>query len=1242
MKRVISLMLACLLVFGAFPLSLAVVAEGEAEPGVGPAITAIPAKPAADEGSGERQVNNAPIAIDNDPEGGYEGDYVVIYNPSESANTKMNTGNMNGLINTTINPNVVPADIDDAIDNDMPYIIDVDAFMEEDAPNHANAKYEPSGATRASFSVGDTRSFYISSYSPTGSTSVQFKVLYKSDHCYIWTPTSTASNIYPLTTADAQTAANEFEAKFELMQSSFGNHNAGANGDGRVHILYYNINDGWTPGGGYVAGYFSSVNYNSNNDGLPVLHIDTYPAVYYNNNSVSKTFSTIVHEYQHMINHSAGGTPTWLNESMSAAAEEICYPGSSIFSRIMYYTGCQYSNANFTNPPKEYATQHENLHYGYSMYAWDQDISDILALYAQVSLFSQYLYSRAPQGNGVFKALLAQVASGKNFSQACPIVLGMSASDIVRDFRIAMTANTSQNVLDGKYGFKLQPGYDPSNYYNVQNAYNMLAPIIFTGSSCDIKGGGAITVKPVGGAYNPPAGADASLRYYGIKLNTQGGDIGDEDQPPEAGMIFNKYVRTEANGTFTVVVEAYYAGAGCTYDSSYYIIDSINNTNYSGFAGSNSFSYEFYACNGLGADGKYTFSDTPVSSVSGSNVSKTVYSNMTQITGVNWAANACMKVNGSYQGYKFVYYHKNTVFNDASKPTFSVTPGTYNVLGEYNWFGTLNNGTLNLKEYVPDAEIEIRDQYTVYDFGTPVKYGDETVNSVISINARAQRITTPTTQRGNMRIAGGNLSYTPTSITTEQPSTMALVKLSDNSHMWTKLSFLPATTVLYEEGVLEYTDGASAEWSTSGSALNAYQTEGGVYGYDASYAQGLGDSNGSAMKVTVNASTTAWPKAEFNFTGTGVDVLTRTGADTGVISVDLVPANKGYGYTGSNSAHLIIDTYFPEGTLYQIPIIHKEDLAYGEYKVRIKAIYSDLFAHDGASGAVLGSSIPGLEDVAYEFVSVCSEKPEQERAGSFTTYIDGVRIYNPLGSAAVSAYATANEQNAVYKNVRRMLRSQASASANTVLNFSIDESTRTVKASDYNEISPVNEVYIKSDMGVAFSIDGNYAGVHLSVKSPTGEGFFLKVNGEYLLGDDGEPLAIRHTSELFYDISEYIGAGSSVTLLAEATDKTGPNPILSIVNLKLIPGSANGSVEEPTVAASEDLIEFAEAICFGVAGDADRDGLVSITDALVVMRSALGACELGIYGAYCADMNGDDRIDIADALSIMRLALRVV
>ena len=464
--------------------------------------------------------------IDTDGSDGYSGDYVVVYNPSTDTSSSMTTGNMSGLIETEVGGGTEKA----AETPDL-YRIDADPYFAELAKEQGITK--PAGtsdAVKTSYEVGDTHTFFILNYSPDGMM-MEFKVLAKGEHCYVWTPTSTAANVYPLDAINpdyAQMAADMFDSKYDLMQSSFGEHSNGSSGDGRLSLLYYNIDDGWELGQGYIGGYFYALDLYL--DGMPVLNVDTYPGVHYvnsqgeNMDDISRSYNVIVHEYQHLICFSqCGAADTWINESMSAAAEEICFPGSSIYSRIQSWTNHFYSGEDdLLDPPSEveYIPGYE-LYSGYSLYDWSNDLpmDDLLVLYAQVSLFAQYLYSRF--GNTVFHSIMDHMVSddglmANSFQSICEAATGVDPSTLGENFRVAVTANTVPTEYGGLYSFSLQPGYDPSEYNGVENPYDLLCPVVFTGTSCSIKGGGAICIKPVGGVYYPPLDAASGLVYIGV------------------------------------------------------------------------------------------------------------------------------------------------------------------------------------------------------------------------------------------------------------------------------------------------------------------------------------------------------------------------------------------------------------------------------------------------------------------------------------------------------------------------------------------------------------------------------------------------------------------------------------------------------------------------------------------------------------------------------------------------------
>ena len=68
---------------------------------------------------------NPYIIIDDNATGGYEGDYVVIYNPATSSSTSYSTGTMTGLIETSVGTNAI-AEPTRSVDPEKPfYKIDV-------------------------------------------------------------------------------------------------------------------------------------------------------------------------------------------------------------------------------------------------------------------------------------------------------------------------------------------------------------------------------------------------------------------------------------------------------------------------------------------------------------------------------------------------------------------------------------------------------------------------------------------------------------------------------------------------------------------------------------------------------------------------------------------------------------------------------------------------------------------------------------------------------------------------------------------------------------------------------------------------------------------------------------------------------------------------------------------------------------------------------------------------------------
>lgn len=192
---------------------------------------------------------------------------------------------------------------------------------------------------------------------------------------------------------------------------------------------------------------------------------------------------------------------------------------------------------------------------------------------------------------------------------------------------------------------------------------------------------------------------------------------------------------------------------------------------------------------------------------------------------------------------------------------------------------------------------------------------------------------------------------------------------------------MPASVVYYEDDFnadsekedgttkIVYTGTTSSKEGTSPDVKLTQsngQTE--QYGHDDAYTKGTGDSNGTSRKMTDGA------KATFTFTGTGFDVIARTTSKTAGITY-IVSKKVDDSWTAVSVG--AVDTYYANGDLYQIPVIHKDLKERDTYKVTLRAT---------------------------------------ESTKADVIYLDGIRIYNPLGTEGNEKYID-NEEGAKFVKV---------------------------------------------------------------------------------------------------------------------------------------------------------------------------------------------------------------------------------
>lgn len=225
----------------------------------------------------------------------------------------------------------------------------------------------------------------------------------------------------------------------------------------------------------------------------------------------------------------------------------------------------------------------------------------------------------------------------------------------------------------------------------------------------------------------------------------------------------------------------------------------------------------------------------------------------------------------------------------------------------------------------------------------------------------------------------------------------------------------------------------------------------------------------------------------FTFTGDGIDVYCTTPDANGWIQATVDGTNK-QPYT---------NTKYHDGTgkeLHNIPVISFRNLGTGTHTLVITTLTQSNFK------------------------------------------LDGIRVYNTTQDATGddattvnNAYAAANEQNAVFMQVRQYLLSKAqfeSVSENGVNSEStvagavfIDTNNAATSVADYTAAGPKNEVYLAPNQGVAFQIrDWDSSKYHAMVGLSVPAGGSASVAASGRTGTDGK-ISVNSETTMFYNIT---------------------------------------------------------------------------------------------------------------------------
>ena len=511
--------------------------------------------------------------------------------------------------------------------------------------------------------------------------------------------------------------------------------------------------------------------------------------------------------------------------------------------------------------------------------------------------------------------------------------------------------------------------------------------------------------------------------------------------------------------------------------------------------------------------------------------------------------------------------------------------------------------------YAPSAKV------FTYDFGVQNSYS-ELLNDVEKSAAEIKVLDSSKTYVSYDKSTNA-LLYTPQSVNSGETIDLALV-FAGGYQVKKSITFLPATNVLYEENFMT-NGGTHGEWraeSTNNTTTVVKDNENSVYGYADAYKGFATYSNGGALKATLdlNGGKRAYTTdaVEFSFSGTGFDIISECGTDTGLI---IAAVSK----DGNPFKVYIVDTYFcgdnsiagnpiitGDGILdYQVPVVRAMNLDHANYSVRILGYLTDTAGaivgpasptpwdggETGAAGSTRGANgidtnrilrEAGLKEfigceVETSFMDENSvlnggmgiaAKNSQNRtfgkrdtaaAQTANVYLDAFRVYKPL--ADETKYIE-NEQRLKYAPIYDYVKNSANSIGSEILPNSMvyveyDGDTGIANIAKYQDRGPQNEVYLTNGNYIGFALEGYTEGdtVMISAKAVAGEPILGYLDTNVLEG--AEISSGMKMTEMYYDVTAYVRPYDSTKYvlvlgnIAEAGTRTGTRSILSVSGIKL-------------------------------------------------------------------------------------------
>lgn len=406
----------------------------------------------------------------------------------------------------------------------------------------------------------------------------------------------------------------------------------------------------------------------------------------------------------------------------------------------------------------------------------------------------------------------------------------------------------------------------------------------------------------------------------------------------------------------------------------------------------------------------------------------------------------------------------------------------------------LNNDTT-----IPSGYTGTLAGFTAYNAKTNLKQAQQSAGS-----------TEYTTANGTYTIVDGKANFQPKAMLSSVEKVFCVVKVTKNDdisnyyYLYEELDIIPATSVYYEtdfaNGVFTLTNGETCTWNTMQDIVDTtdeVQDDGTIginqiYGFDSTYKDDAVYSNGTSLMVEgeKNSDKVVTTTASFDFTGTGFDLISRTGANQGLIQVKIF-AN---GATEPTKTVKVLNKSESALELYQIPVVSVNDLAYGTYHVTVE-VYEKIDTYTG-----------NMESL--------------NRGGEF--YFDAVRVFSPIdvsgenltGDAAVAqaAYTSDGEANASVTEIRQKIIDKKTYDDGSDLVGNsvvfVDRNANGVEVADYTTIGPNNEVYLSKDQGIAFKLTSTEVPESIDIGAKSADGKKVTLNASLYSMDNNYSASI--------------------------------------------------------------------------------------------------------------------------------------